>query len=92
MLPLVGVLHRAAQTGEGGVGMGTRVPALLESLSKLSASAPGQARLDGFSFEVALLGTSARKWQLAGRFLHNGVDVGERDLLIRYGSLQLEGG
>lgn len=91
-LPLESVLHRAAQAGGGGVGLGTRAPALLESLSKLGASVPGQTRPDGFSFTVALLGVSARHWRLVGRFLHGGADDAARDLLIRFGSLQLEGG
>ncbi len=91
-LPLVAASHRAAQPDGGGVGMGTRVPALLESLSKLSASTPGGARLDGFSFEVALLGVSARHWRLVGRFLRDRPAEVARDRLIRFGSLQLEGG
>ena len=91
-LPLEFVLHRAAQADGGGVGLGTRAPALLESLSKLSANLPGQTRPDGFSFEVVLLGVSARRWRLVGRFLLGGANDAERDLLIRYGSLQLEGG
>lgn len=91
-LPLGAALQRAAHPSGGGVGMGTRAPALLESLSKLSAGVPGQTRPDGFSFEVALLGVSARHWQLVGRFLNSGADDAARDLLIRFGSLQLEGG
>ena len=91
LLPLVAASHRAAQPDGGGVGMGTRAPALLESL-KLSASTPGGARLDTFSFEVALLGVSARHWRLVGRFLHHGAADVARDLLISFGQLQLEGG
>ena len=91
-MPLGAALHRSEPVDGVGVGMATRLPVALEVGKSFSLSAPSQTRPDGVAFEVALLGISAVLWRLVGRFLQIGTSDTPRDLLIKYGTLQLEGG
>lgn len=93
LLPSVASLQQARQAEGSGVGMGARLPVMLETVGKrLGLNVSSQARPDGVSFEVTVLGTSAILWRLAGRFLRNRPTGVNRNRLISFGRLQLEGG
>lgn len=93
LLPSVAALQHAARADGSGVGMGARLPVMLETVGKrFGPSVSSQARPGGVSFEVAVLGTSAILWRLAGRFLRDRPTGVRRNQLISFGRLQLEGG